>query len=163
MRHIIDHLLPAKVRGSMFDHLSTLVWDDKLVGTRFLLALAEFFWGSTMLVWGVHNHLFARPTYKVMDMLGNELGWGILFLWSSAMQLLVVLTNDFHSRGARTFAGLNALLWVTAVGGALFSVYPPPSAMGAEFAATLMAIWIFWRPYVLIRFMKRAAYATSHY
>lgn len=153
-------LLPQHIRTRCVDNLATLMWDDKLMGTRFLLAVSEFFWGSTLLIWGVQHHLFTRPTYKAMDALGSELGWGLLFLWSAGIQLAIVLMGDIHSRGARVFAFCNALLWIVTVVGALVSVYPPPSAMGAEFAAALAAIWIVLRPHILARIIERARYAA---
>lgn len=138
-------------RKNMIDNLSRLLWDDRMIGTRFTLAISEFVWGATLILWGAAHNLFQRPTYKYMDMLGNEYGWGAVFLLSSAMQMTVVLTDDLHSRFAEYFAAFNAVLWVVSVGGCFLSVYPPPSAMSGELALTCAACWIWVRPYILSR------------
>jgi hypothetical protein len=138
-------------KDQIIDNLSALLWDDKMIGTRFTLAISEFIWGVTLIVWGAAHNLFQRPTYKYMDMLGNEYGWGVVFLLSSALQMTIVLSNDLHSRFAHYFASVNAVLWVVSIGGCFLSVYPPPSAMSGELALTAAAIWIAIRPAILNR------------
>ena len=49
------------------------------------------------------------------------------------------------------FANWNAVLWVTVVGSALFSVYPPPAAMAGEIVLASAAVWIWLRPLLLDR------------
>jgi hypothetical protein len=64
--------------------------------------------------------------------------------------------EDFHSRFARYFAGWNALLWCYTVVGMMISVYPPPAAIGGEIALSVLALWIFARPYALSAMLGRA-------
>lgn len=143
-------VLPQEIRDRIITNLSYLLWDDKLRGTRFSLSCGELTWGVLLLVWGIPYHLFSRPTYKVMDEMGSELGWGILFIWSGLIQLFIVLMGDFHSRGARWFAPLNSALWVITVWGCFYSVSPPPAAMGMEAVAACAATWIVLREWIFV-------------
>lgn len=142
------------IPDKLISNLSKLLWDDKMIGTRFTLAISEFFWGATLIIWGASHALFTRPTYKYMDLIGNEYGWGVVFLLSSILQMTIVLTDDLHSLFAKYFAAFNALLWVVTIGGCYLSVYPPPAAMSGELALTCAACWIWVRPYILSRAPK---------
>ena len=133
------------------DNLSRLLWDDEMIGTRFTLAMSEFAWAATLIFWGAAHNLFDRPTYRYMDMLGSEYGWGAVFLLSGILQITIVLRNDLHSAFAQYFAGCNATLWIISIGGCYLSVYPPPAAMSGELALTLAACWIWVRPWILKR------------
>lgn len=138
-------------RETLISNLSRMLWDDRMIGTRFVLALSELVWGITLIFWGAAHNLFQRPTYKYMDLIGNEYGWGVVFLLSAALQMTIVLTDDLHSLFSKYFAGFNAVLWVTTTAGCFLAVYPPPSAMSGEVALTCAACWIWVRPYILAR------------
>ena len=138
-------------KDKYIDNLSRMLWDDEMIATRFTLAASEFFWGVTLMTWGAAHNLFSRPTYKYMDLLGNEYGWGAIFLMSSVLQITVVLRNDIQSCFARYFAGFYAVLWIVSIGGCYLSVSPPPAAMSGELALTCAAIWIWVRPAILKR------------
>lgn len=135
--------------------MSRLLWDTDLIGTRFLLAVAEALW-ALMLFWP--GDTFGRPTYSVMAAVFSEPAWAMIFLASSATQLTIVLQNDFHSRFARYFAGWNAVLWFSVVVGMLLSVYPPPAAIAGEIALAVGAAWIWVRPYILVEGYRRAGF-----
>lgn len=139
------------MNNKFIDNLSRMLWDDEMIATRFTLAASEFFWGITLMTWGAAHNLFQRPTYKYMDLLGNEYGWGAVFLLSGALQITIVLRHDIHSCFARYFAGFNAVLWIVSIGGCYLSVSPPPAAMSGELALTFAAIWIWVRPAILRR------------
>lgn len=134
---------------------SRLLWDTDLIGTRFLLAVAEALW-ALMLFWP--GDTFGRPTYSVMATAFNETVWAILFLMSAITQLTIVLQDDFHSRFARYFAGWNAVLWFSVVLSMLMSVYPPPAAIAGEIALAVGAMWIWVRPYILVEGYRRAGF-----
>ena len=133
-------------------NLSRALWDSDLIASRLSLSIAEFFWAAMLLLWGSSHDLFARPTYKQMAVIMPAEAWGVLLLVSSGIQLTIVLHNDMHSRFARYFAAFNAAVWVyIGIISPLLSVYPPPAAMGGEFALALAAVWIWARPYILAR------------
>lgn len=132
--------------------ISRALFDTDLIMTRLLLAIAEFLWGA-LLMWP--GNLFARPTYLVMSHVMQEEAWAAVFLMSSAMQLSIVIQNDFHSRFARYFAAWNVVLWAFVVTSMFMSVYPPPAAIAGEAVFALAAFWIWFRPYKLREFILR--------
>lgn len=138
--------------------LSIAVWDSDLVASRLTLFAAEAFW-AVMLIWP--GETFDRPTYTAMAHVATEEAWAAVFAASALTQLMVVLMNDYHSPFARCFAGWNALLWIYTVAGMMFSVYPPPAAIGGEIALAISAVWIFVRPYALSA-MQGRAYARAN-
>lgn len=132
--------------------LATAMFDDKMVNTRLILAVSELLW-SVLLLWP--GDTFARPTYSHMAMVMSEECWGVVFAMSAAMQITIVLQNDFHSRFARYFAAWNMVLWVYVVASMLLSVYPPPAAISGEIVLAGFAFWIWLRPYVLVGWLRR--------
>jgi len=134
---------------------SRLLWDSDLVGTRFILAIAEFLW-ALMLVWP--GDTFERPTYLVMSHVFNEPTWAFVFLASSITQMTIILQDDFHSKFARYFAAYNATMWSFVVVSMLLSVYPPPAAIAGEIAIAIGAFWIWARPYILVEGYRRAGF-----
>ena len=136
--------------------ISRLLWDTDLVGTRFLLSLGESLWAA-MLLWP--GDTFSRPTYAHMALVMSEEAWSVVFLVSSVIQITVVLMDDLHSRFARYFAGLNAVLWSYVVVSMLISTYPPPAAIAGEMALALGALWIWIRPYIIVQEYRRARQA----
>lgn len=137
---------------------SRALWDSDLIASRLTLFLAELLW-AVMLLWP--GDTFGRPTYNAMAHVAPEEAWAAVFAVSAAMQLYIVLSESFHSTLSRSFAGWNAALWVYTVIGMLGSVYPPPAAIGGEIALTVLAVWIFARPYLLATMYGRAHARTS--
>jgi len=132
---------------------SNALWDSDLIASRLTLFLAEALW-ALMLFWP--GETFDRPTYSAMSHVFSEEAWAFVFAFSAITQLSIVLMEDYHSRFARYFAGWNALLWCYTVVGMLISVYPPPAAIGGEIALSVLALWIFVRPYALAAMNGRA-------
>lgn len=132
---------------------SRALWDSDLIASRLTLFLAELLWAA-MLLWP--GDTFDRPTYTAMAHVMSEELWAFVFAMSAATQLGIVLLEDYHSRFSRIFAGWNAALWLYTVAGMLASVYPPPAAIGGEIALTVLACWIFVRPYALAAMYGRA-------
>ena len=138
--------------GKLVTNLSKALWDSDLIASRLTLAMSEFFWAVMLLLWGGSHDLFSRPTYKQMAAIMPAEAWGLLLLLSAAIQVSILLQDDLHSRFARYFAGFNAVTWVyIGVLSPLISIYPPPAAMGGEFALAVTATWIWVRPYILAR------------
>lgn len=133
--------------------MSRALWNTDLVGTRLVLALAEFAW-ALMLFWP--GDAFGRPTYNGMAAVMSESAWALVFLLSGATQLTIILQEDFHSRFARYFAAWNSTLWVYVVGSMLLSVYPPPAAIGGEISLMMVAVWIWIRPFLLAEGIRNA-------
>lgn len=136
---------------------SRALFDTDLIASRMILSAAEMFW-AIMLFWPGNS--FDRPTYSVMAVCFPETVWAIMFLLMGLMQISIVITEEFHSTFARTFAALNAIFWTFVVVSMLLSVSPPPAAIGGEVALAMAAIWIFVRPYVLYRGIVRARTRT---
>lgn len=132
---------------------SRALWDSDLIASRLTLFIAELLW-AVMLFWP--GDTFGRPTYDAMAHIASEEVWGAVFAVSAAMQLHIVLSESFHTPLSRAFAGWNAALWVFTIIGMLGSVYPPPAAIGGEIALTVLAVWIFARPYFLALMYGRA-------
>lgn len=130
------------------DRFSQVLFDSNHMSTRLTLALAELFW-CLMLFWP--GDTFDRPTYTVMSLVAGEHFWAFIFGVSSMLQLAVVVSGDFNRPWARVFAMWNAALWVFCTGSMFASVYPPPAAIGGEFALTIAALWIWARPIILDR------------
>lgn len=126
--------------------LSNAIWDSDLIPTRITLFLAEVFWAS-MLIWS--GPTFTREAYTLMALVMPEQVWAALFFITGIAQISIVLSSNIHSTFARYFAGWNSLLWLFTVLSIMFSVYPPPAAIGGELALTLGACWIWVRPYIL--------------
>jgi hypothetical protein len=122
------------------------------------LAIGEFLW-FLMLAWP--GDTFGRPTYAVMAHVMPEEAWALVLLVSATIQLTIVVTETYHSYGARVFAAWNALLWIFLVVSMLMSVYPPPAAIGGEVALACAALWIWVRPAFLMRVYSRAFRATK--
>lgn len=132
---------------------SRALWDSDLIASRLTLFLAELLW-AIMLLWP--GDTFNRPTYNAMSSFTIEEVWGLIFAISSFLQLYIVVSESFKTKFARYFAAWNAFLWVYIVVGMLGSVYPPPAAIGGEIALTVLALWIFVRPYFLSIMYGRA-------
>jgi hypothetical protein len=140
--------------NKLINSVSRVIWDSDLISSRVTLALGEFFW-AVMLLWP--GDTFGRPTYNYMAMVMSEELWGMVFLITSIIQIVLVLSHKIHTICARYFAGWNAMLWSYTVVSMLLSVYPPPAAIGGEIAMALSAIWIWIQPYILIKGYRRAA------
>ena len=140
-------------RESALDSLTHTLWDTSMTATRLWLGIAEFWWG-VLLIWP--GATFGRPTYTHMASVMPEEAWGIVFFASSVTQITIVLRRDFHCALARYFAAWNMVLWVYVVVSMFLSVYPPPAAISAEITLAMAAIWIWVRPYLLARGIRRA-------
>ena len=114
-------------------------------GIRLTLAIGEFCW-AIMLLWP--GDTFSRPTYNHMKLVMNEEMWGLLFLWSGVTQVSIVMINCLQDKFARIFSGWNAVLWCYVVWSMVASVYPPPAAIGGEFAIACSALWLVFRPWL---------------
>lgn len=123
--------------------LSRILWESDLTGSRFTLALGEFFW-AIMLLWP--GDTFGRPTYTHMASIMIEEYWGLVFLVSSVIQLSIIVKNQQHTLWAWYFAGWNCFFWGYTVWSMLVSVYPPPAAIGGEIAMAFCAGWIWLKP-----------------
>jgi len=141
------------------DSLTSALWDTNLVFSRLLLWAAEFFW-FLLLIWP--GDTFGRPTYNGMATVMPEQAWALLFLLSSVTQITIVIRQDYHCWLARYFAACNAVLWCFVVISMLLSVYPPPAAISVEITLALAAIWIWIRPFLLLRAYERAERITTH-
>ena len=147
--------MPDKI----IDSLTHALWDTDLVSSRLLLGIAEFWW-AVLLLWP--GGTFGRPTYAMMSHVMSEEAWGLVFALSSVTQLTIVIRRDFHCWPARYFAAWNMVLWVFVVVSMLLSVYPPPAAISAEITLALATVWIWARPFLLLRAYERAERTAAH-
>lgn len=141
--------MPEKVISA----LSRALFDTNMVTSRILLALSEFWWGL-LLLWP--GDTFGRPTYSIMAEIMPEECWGFVFWITSSMQVTILVKEEFHSREARYFAFFNMLLWGFVVLSMLKSVYPPPAAISAEIAMAMAAWWIWFRPFLICKWILNA-------
>ena len=130
---------------------SRIIWDTDLMSSRFTLAIAEFMW-AILLLWP--GEVFQRPLYIHLASVMGEDAWGLVFLLAGVTQLTIMLLNDVHSRFARHFAGWNSVLWIYVVISLVMSEYPPPAFIGGEIAMSIIASWIWVRPYLLAQGYK---------
>lgn len=142
----------------MISALSRALWDTNMVTSRLLLSAAEFIW-AVLLLWP--GDTFGRPTYSIMATVMPEECWGFVFLATSVMQISIVLKEEFHSREARYFAAFNMSLWVFVVVAMLASVYPPPAAISGEIALAGAAFWIWFRPFLICKWILNARAAVQ--
>lgn len=142
----------------VLDSLTHTLWNTNMVMTRLILGIAEFFW-FLLLMWP--GETFSRPTYAHMANAMSEEAWALVFFLSSVTQITIVIRRDFYNALARYFAAWNMVLWVYVVGSMLLSVYPPPAAISAEITLALASIWIWVRPYLLLRGIERAHESRS--
>lgn len=140
----------------LVDPLTRAIFDSDLISTRLTLALAEALW-CFMLLWS--GDTFTRPTYTIMGQAAPEMVWALIFGITSTLQFAVVLRDELRAPWARVFATWNAGLWVFAVGSMLLSVYPPPAAIGGEIALAVAALWIWARPLLLERGVRKYGHA----
>lgn len=136
------------INKSLIESVSKVMFDSDMTNTRLTLAFAEILW-AVMLFWP--GNTFDRPTYLAMARVMSETSWGFVFLMSAFLQIRIVVLSQQNRDWAKVFANWNAVLWVTVVGSALFSVYPPPAAMAGEIALACAAVWIWLRPILLDR------------
>lgn len=142
------------------DSLTHALWSTDMVSSRLVLGIAEFWWFA-LLIWP--GETFGRPTYSGMAAVMPEQAWALIFALSSFTQFTIVIRRDFHCWPARYFAAWNMVLWVFVVVSMLLSVYPPPAAVSAEITLALASIWIWIRPFLLLRAYERAdRIATPH-
>ena len=137
----------------MISALSRAFFDTKMVTSRLILAASEFMWGA-LLLWP--GDTFGRPTYALMAEVMPEECWGFVFLMTSAMQVTIIVREDFYSREARYFAFYNAWLWVWVVYSMLRSVTPPPAAISGEIVLAFAASWIWFRPFLMCKWILNA-------
>lgn len=130
------------------------LFDSDLVATRLMLAIAEMCW-AVMLLWP--GNTFERPTYTAMGHLAPEVVWALVFMATSVVQYRIVVMGWARTRGAWFFSCWNSLLWGTAIACMMYSVQPPPAAIGGEVALMMGAIWIWVRPLVMKRWERRYA------
>ena len=141
--------MPEKV----VDSLTAALWNTNMVVTRLLMGIAEFWWGLLLMCPG---DTFGRPTYTYMAKVMSEEAWAFAFLLSSVIQVTIVIRKDFYCGLGRYFAAWNMVLWCFVVGSMLLSVSPPPAAISAEIAFAMASIWIWVRPFLLIKGIERA-------
>lgn len=137
----------------IIDAFSHAMFNTDMVSARLMLGLSEFVW-AVLLLWP--GDTFGRPTYAIMAMIMPEDCWGILFFFTSMMQFGIIASKKYHSREARYFAAYNALLWVFVIISMLKSVYPPPAAISAEIVMALASSWIWFRPYLMCKWIINA-------
>jgi hypothetical protein len=136
-----------------WDAVAAALFDSDMIAARLTLATAELFWGI-MLFWV--GETFSRPTYHIMAHLMPEECWASVFIISCVLQTTIVLRDNYDDLWPKYFAGFNAALWCFVVISMLLSIYPPPAAVGGEIALSIVATWIFARPFVLAEGYKRA-------
>ena len=136
-----------------------LIYGSDLMGTRFLLGIAELLWAVTLLWPG---ETFGRPTYHGMQLFATEEVWGFIFLFSSFWQFQILKSRKFHCPAAVVFAGWNSLLWIFVVVSMYMSVYPPPAAISGELALAIGAAWIFVRTGAPVPRTDRREHVGSH-
>ena len=141
------------------DSLTHALWDTNLVSSRLLLGIAEMFW-AVLLMWP--GETFGRPTYNGMARVMPEEAWGLVFALSSVTQITIIVQRDYHCWMARYFAAWNMVLWLFVVVSMLLSVYPPPAAISAEITLALAAVWIWARPFLLLKGIEHAARKTTN-
>ena len=134
--------------------LAEAFFHSDLIASRLSLFIAELCW-AVMLWWP--GDTFARPTYSGMAWLMPEWLWGMVFAASSLCQLAVIISQAYATPFGRCFAAFNGLLWLYCVMSMLWSVYPPPAAVGGEIALMLAAIWIWARPAIIEKGERLAA------
>ena len=134
------------------DPLTRAIFDSDLISTRLTLGLAELCW-CLMLLWP--GDTFNRPTYTLIGQMAPEWAWSVIFGVTSFLQFAIVLRADFHKTWARVFATWNAGLWIATVGAMMLSVYPPPAAIGGELALAVAASWIWARPLLIERGVRK--------
>lgn len=128
--------------------LSRAFFHSDLIASRVSLFIAELCW-AVMLWWP--GNTFARPTYHGMAAVMSEFWWAGVFTVSAACQISVVILQSYDTHFGRHFAGFNALLWAYCVISMLWSVYPPPAAIGGEIALAVAAVWIWVRPAIIAK------------
>lgn len=126
--------------------LSEAFFHSDLIASRLSLFIAEMCW-AIMLWWP--GDTFARPTYYGMAWLMSEFWWAVVFTVSAFAQISIVILQDYNGQFGRCFSAFNALLWIYCVASMLWSVYPPPAAVGGEIALMMAAFWIWVRPAVM--------------
>jgi len=123
--------------------LKYIMYKSDLVGTRLTLGISELVWAVALLMPG---ETFTRSkTYHGMANVMSEETWGIVWLLSGCFQLYIVYRNEYHSRGAIWFAGINALLWSIVVASLYTCVWPMNAVASGDFALALSAIWVYIR------------------
>jgi hypothetical protein len=125
-----------------------------MVPTRILLSIAEFIWGTVLLIESGYNGYSANFA-QLVEVLPLWL-WGIFFLSTSVLHFCTIVTETFHTTLAKIFALWVATLWVTVVITMIFSTYPPQANLAGETALMLGAVWIWLRPIILTRGIARA-------
>lgn len=128
---------------SFITPLSLALFKSDLVASRVSLFIGELAW-AIMLWWP--GDTFTRPTYNGMSAFMPETPWAVVFTVSAFCQISIVIRRNFTSVFGYCFAAFNAFLWVFCVWSMLHSVYPPPAAIGGEFALMCAALWISLRP-----------------
>ena len=139
--------------------MTRALFDSDLVATRLTLALAELLW-AMMLFWP--GDTFTRPTYTAIGQVAPELCWAVVFLVSAAVQYRIVAHQLCGTRFSHWFAAFNAALWVATVGLMIYSVYPPPAAIGGEIALAVFATWIWVRPLIMQHGERKYGTAAKH-
>ncbi len=136
------------------DSLTHTLWETNLASTRLVLGLAELTW-AVLLIWP--GATFGRPTYNGMAAVMAEEAWALVFALSAVTQLTIVIRQDYYCWQARYFAAWNMVLWCFVVVSMLLSVYPPPAAISAEIVLAVASLWIWVRPFLLIKGIEHAA------
>lgn len=132
---------------------SRAMFDTHMVSARIMLGLSELVW-AILLWWPGES--FDRPSYKVMSYVMPEDCWGWIFLLTCFMQFSIITKGEFHSREARNFAAFNAVLWVFVAVSIICSVYPPPAAISGEIVLAITASWIWFRPFLMCKWIINA-------
>jgi len=135
--------------------LSKLIWDTDLIGSRFLLAVAEGCWA--LLLWWPGD-TFTRTTYTHMAEIMTEDLWGLVFAITATLQITIIFRNEFHDKFARWFATWNAALWMFTTSAMALSLYPPAAGLSGEIALTFVAWWIWARPYLMVTALRELGY-----
>lgn len=152
--------LNLKLKDRILHSATKALFDSDLVASRLILATAEWFW-FILLMWP--GDTMQRPTYTIMGHIMNEHTWAFVFLVTAMMQTTIVLTQQYHTLFAKTFAGFNAGLWTFVVISMLLSVSPPPAAISGEIALAIASVWIWLRPYIIIEGLSRAQRQRTQY
>lgn len=140
-----------KNQHDLVDSLSKIFWDTDLIGTRFTLALAEFFWGfflaiSTEPMWPHSSSIQPNALNSATS---------FLLLVTAVIRISILVNGTSHCRLSRYFDTWSMGLWLVLTYNLMFAVYPPPPSAGGAIALFLGAGWIWLRPYILSEGYKR--------
>ena len=106
---------------------------------RFFLSVSSLIWAIQLLF---AQNTFGRPSYYYMNLIGNEMAWGMMHLFLSAITFFGMLNGINNMWLRKVEPGLAFFVWTTSAVCMTLADFPYSAALSTHIVSALMSWWL---------------------